>query len=52
MLYALGSTPWLPELLAFHLGAVLAFFLLAPYTKMVHGFYRLAALAIDARDKA
>ena len=31
-------------LLAVHLGAVLAFFILTPYTKMVHGFYRMAAL--------
>ncbi len=47
-LYALGSSAWLPELLALHLGAVLAFFLLTPYTKMVHGFYRLAALVAEA----
>lgn len=50
-LYWLGSTTWLDELLALHLGAVLTLFILTPYTKMVHGFYRLAALAIDARDK-
>lgn len=50
-LYWLGSTSAMDELLALHLGAVLAFFLLTPYTKMVHGLYRLAALAIDARDK-
>ena len=50
-LYWLGSTALMDELLALHLGAVLAFFLLTPYTKMVHGLYRLAALAIDARDK-
>jgi citrate/tricarballylate utilization protein len=50
-LYWWGDTKWLDELLAVHLGAVLAFFILTPYTKMVHGLYRLAALAIDARDK-
>jgi citrate/tricarballylate utilization protein len=50
-LYALGASTWMPGLLAFHLGAVLAFFLLMPYSKMVHGFYRLAALVADARDK-
>ena len=47
-LYALGQTAAMPALLAVHLGAVLAFFLLMPFTKMVHGFYRLAALTADA----
>lgn len=46
-----GASNWLRELLVLHLGAVLAFFLLMPYTKMVHGFYRLVALAKDAADK-
>ncbi len=50
-LYWLGATAALPALLALHLGSVLAFFLLLPYTKMVHGFYRLAALARDAGEK-
>ena len=50
-LYWLGDSDWLAELLALHLGSVLAFFLLMPYTKMVHGFYRLAALVKDASDK-
>ncbi len=35
-------------LLPLHLGAVLAFFLLVPYSKMIHGFYRFAALLHDA----
>jgi len=48
-LYALGSTALMPALLALHLGAVLSFFLLMPYTKMAHGFYRLAALARNAQ---
>ncbi|MBR9869347.1 MAG: tricarballylate utilization 4Fe-4S protein TcuB [Oceanospirillales bacterium] len=43
-LYVLAASSWLPELLAFHLGSVLAFFVLMPFSKMVHGFYRLAAL--------
>ena len=43
-LYWLGSTSLLPALLAIHLGAVLSFFILTPYTKMAHGFYRLTAL--------
>ncbi|MTH99097.1 tricarballylate utilization 4Fe-4S protein TcuB [Roseibium sp. RKSG952] len=50
-LYLLGGTVALPLLLAVHLGSVLAFFLLTPYTKMAHGFYRLAALVRDAQRK-
>ena len=50
-LYAGAESAWLLELLALHLGAVLAFFLLMPYTKMVHGLYRLAALTADAAEK-
>lgn len=50
-LYWLGDTSWLAFLLALHLGAVLAFFLLMPYTKMVHGFYRLVALSKNAADR-
>jgi len=48
-LYAFGSTLALEALLALHLGSVLAFFLLMPYSKMAHGFYRLAALIRDAQ---
>ena len=48
-LYGLGQTALMPLLLALHLGAVLGFFLLTPYTKMAHGFYRLAALVRDAQ---
>ena len=43
-LYWLGATALMPALLALHLGAVLAFFLLTPFTKMAHGFYRMVAL--------
>ncbi|WP_435404836.1 tricarballylate utilization 4Fe-4S protein TcuB [Mesobacterium hydrothermale] len=50
VLFALGQTAAMPLLLALHLGAVLAFFLLMPFTKMAHGFYRLAALAVNARN--
>jgi len=50
-LYWLGDSAMLRWLLALHLGAVLAFFLLMPYSKMVHGFFRLTALAKDAADK-
>jgi citrate/tricarballylate utilization protein len=51
LLYALGSTPLLAVLLALHLGTVLALFLLVPYSKMAHGFYRTAALIRDAKRK-
>lgn len=51
VLYALGATAWMPALLAIHLGAVLTFFLLTPFTKMAHGFFRLAALIRDAQRK-
>ena len=44
-LFGLGKTSAMPILLAIHLGSVLSFFLLTPYTKMAHGFYRMAALA-------
>ncbi len=50
VLYAATGTSAVPALLALHLGAVLAFFLLTPYSKMAHGFYRLAALAKDAAE--
>jgi citrate/tricarballylate utilization protein len=50
-LYWLGETPALDILLSIHLGAVLAFFLLTPYSKMAHGFYRLAALIYEEKNK-
>lgn len=43
-LYWLGQTPAMTLLLALHLGSVLTFFVLTPFSKMAHGFYRLAAL--------
>lgn len=51
-LYAATGTGAVAGLLALHLGTVLALFLLMPYSKMVHGFYRLAALTRDAQIKA
>lgn len=50
-LYAATGTNLVSPLLALHLGAVLAFFLLLPWTKMVHGFFRLAALLIEEQKK-
>jgi len=44
VLYALRGTELLGALLALHLGAVLALFATMPYSRMVHGLYRSAAL--------
>ncbi|MEM7177912.1 MAG: tricarballylate utilization 4Fe-4S protein TcuB [Pseudomonadota bacterium] len=38
-------------LLAVHLGVVLAFFLSLPYSKFVHGIYRVMAIARDAAER-
>ncbi|MCL3883157.1 tricarballylate utilization 4Fe-4S protein TcuB [Marivita sp. GX14005] len=47
-LYAAAGTSAVGALLALHLGLVLTFFLLTPFSKMAHGFYRMAALTIEA----
>ena len=52
LLYWLGNTIMVKPLLAIHLGVVLTLFILTPYSKMAHGFYRLAALVRDAQRKA
>ncbi len=51
-LYAATGTAAVGVLLPLHLGCVLTFFLLTPYSKMAHGFYRMAALTKDAADRA
>ncbi|MFD1911072.1 tricarballylate utilization 4Fe-4S protein TcuB [Halodurantibacterium flavum] len=50
-LYAATGTALVPALLAIHLGAVLAFFLLMPFSKMVHGFFRLTALIAEEQRR-
>ena len=50
LLYWLGNSHWMPSMLALHLGAVLSFFVLTPYSKMAHGFYRLIALIKEAQQ--
>lgn len=52
VLYWATGTQAVGPLLALHLGAVLALFLLTPYSKMAHGFYRFAALVRDAQVKS
>ncbi len=49
ILYAATGTALVAPLLALHLGAVLALFLLIPSSKMAHGAYRFAALVRDAQ---
>ena len=48
LLYAATGTGAVSWLLPLHLGVVLTFFLLTPYSKMAHGFYRMAALTHEA----
>jgi len=48
-LYAATGTAAVGGLLALHLGSVLTLFLLTPYSKMAHGFYRFAALLREAQ---
>lgn len=43
-LYGATGTALVQPLLAIHLATVMVLFLLIPFSKMVHGFYRLAAL--------
>ncbi len=48
-LYLASGTPLVRPMLALHLGCVMALFLLTPFSKMVHGFFRLSALVIEAQ---
>ncbi|WP_423066080.1 tricarballylate utilization 4Fe-4S protein TcuB [Devosia sp. CN2-171] len=50
-LYWTTGTPLVRPILTTHLGSVLALFLTLPYTKMVHIFFRLAALVRDAQTR-
>jgi citrate/tricarballylate utilization protein len=50
-LLAARSTSAMGVLLAVHLGVVLGFFLMMPYSKFVHGFYRSAALLKAAIER-
>ena len=50
LLLGLRETAAMGWLLAIHLGFVLALFVALPYSKFVHGFYRIAALARNAGE--
>jgi citrate/tricarballylate utilization protein len=52
LLLALRHTGAMGMLLALHLGLVLAFFVVLPHSKMVHGLYRAIALLRDARERS
>jgi citrate/tricarballylate utilization protein len=51
LLLAMRETRAMGFLLALHLGAVMAFFVMLPYGKFVHGVYRFAALIRFHRER-
>jgi citrate/tricarballylate utilization protein len=52
LLLGLRATNAMGVALSVHLGLVLSFFLTMPYSKFVHGLYRLAALIRFARERS
>lgn len=52
VLFAATGSALVAPLLAIHLASVMVLFLLMPFSKMVHGFYRLAALLAEAGKPA
>jgi citrate/tricarballylate utilization protein len=51
LLLLLRATSLMPIVLALHLGVILTLFVSLPYSKMVHGLYRGAALLRNALEK-
>jgi hypothetical protein len=51
LLLALRDTAMMGLLLAVHLGFVMAFFVMMPYGKFMHGIYRYLALARHERAR-
>jgi citrate/tricarballylate utilization protein len=47
-LYSATGSALVSVLLPLHLGLVFVFFILTPYSKMAHGFYRMASLIQEA----
>lgn len=52
LLWLAGGTAALVPLFALHLASILVLFVLMPFSKMVHGFFRLAALIAEAGKAA
>ncbi len=52
LLFAATGTDLVGPLLALHLATVFTLFILMPYSKMVHGFFRMAALLAEAGKPA
>jgi citrate/tricarballylate utilization protein len=52
VLLLLRETSAMGILLAIHLGVILSFFVVLPYSKFVHGVYRAAALLRSAAERA
>ena len=50
-LWVLRATPWMPALLAVHLGVVMALFVTLPYGKFAHGVFRTASLLRNAVER-
>jgi citrate/tricarballylate utilization protein len=44
LLVVVKASPYMPLVLAVHLGVVMALFLTLPYGKFAHGIFRMAAL--------
>jgi citrate/tricarballylate utilization protein len=51
VLLAVRTTGAMGLAMAVHLGFILAFFVILPYSKMVHGLYRSAALLRRAAER-
>ena len=51
LLLALRETPAMGILLSVHLGTILSWFVLLPYSKFVHGLYHSLALLRHARER-
>jgi len=51
LLLVLRDTSWMALMLALHLGFVMGFFLMMPYSKFAHGIFRSAALLKWAIEK-
>lgn len=51
LLFLATGTATVSWLLPVHLATVLVLFILTPYSKMAHGFYRMAALTKDASSR-